>query len=348
MEIRSALPAERDEVLDLLARWYDNREFFARYNQNDPAFRDELCLVARDAGRIVSSVQIFDRKVNLDGQAVPMGGIGSVYTLEEYRKRGVASALMRLSVETMAREGFEVSLLFAERLKFYSGFGWKSVTRTFTLLQGLERIPKNAEFTIEPFDQVRELDEIAAIYDAYSGRFNSTAIRDRTYWRGNLLYAGNPGEYFVVARAGDGRIAAYARAIHLYGIAMIMEFGYRPGASDAMLALFRHLGESGAKLPEPYAHDRRAQVMRHLQELLPVTHTAHDPELEQRLTAAGCAVNHHPDNNYMWRPSAWVGGSICRPPRPPTKRSGWSRIPVRSTGRRIASEHELFADVAVR
>src|SRR5579863_1295345 len=110
MEFRAARVSERGEVLDLLALWYNDREFFARYNQNDPTFRDDLCLVALDAGRIVATVQIFDRAINLNGERVPMGGIGSVFTLEAYRHRGVASGLMNLAVETMSRAGFEVSL----------------------------------------------------------------------------------------------------------------------------------------------------------------------------------------------------------------------------------------------
>src|ERR1700730_7777122 len=130
MEVRAAHHSERDEVLDLLGHWYNDRgEFFARYNHNDPG-----CLVVRDGGRLVSTVQIFDRAINLDGQAVPMGGIGSVFTLAEYRHKGVASALMRLSVDTMISEGFEVSLLFAERLTFYNQFGWRELDRKFSIL----------------------------------------------------------------------------------------------------------------------------------------------------------------------------------------------------------------------
>src|SRR5712692_8694612 len=136
MEVRAARRNERDEVLDLLEPWHKDREFFARYNKLDPTFRDELCLVARDGGRLVSTVQIFDRAVNLDGQAVAMGGIGSVFTREEYRHRRVASALMRLAVDTMVREGFEVSLLFADRLTFYNQFGWREVERKFSILAG--------------------------------------------------------------------------------------------------------------------------------------------------------------------------------------------------------------------
>src|SRR5882757_1272820 len=176
MEVRAAHRNERDEVLDLLALWYNDREFFARYNQIDPTFRDDLCLVARDGNRLVSTVQIFDRAINLDGHAVPMGGIGSVFTLEEYRHQGVASDLMRLAGDTMIGEGFEVSLLFAERLTFYNQFGWREVERKFSILPSAASIDARKHFVIDSFDASRDLDSVVEIHRAYSGRFNVTAI----------------------------------------------------------------------------------------------------------------------------------------------------------------------------
>ncbi len=134
MEFRSARRSERDQVLDLLALWYNDRVFFALYNQNDPGFRDELCLIAEDGGRSYRRSRFSHRKVNLQGQTVPLGGIGSVFTLDEYRHRGVASRLMELAVQTLEREEFELSLLFAERLTFYNQFGWKEVNRNFSVL----------------------------------------------------------------------------------------------------------------------------------------------------------------------------------------------------------------------
>jgi len=162
MEVRSAHRSELDEVLELLGHWYNDRgDFFARYNHNDPRFRDELCLVARDGERLVSTVQIFDRAVNLDGQSVPMGGIGSVFTLEEYRHKGVASELMRLAVDTMVREGFEVSLLFADRLTFYNQFGWREIERKLSILAAAASLNVRDRFVIDSFETERDLAEIA-------------------------------------------------------------------------------------------------------------------------------------------------------------------------------------------
>ena len=318
MEIRAAHHSERDEVLELLGHWYDDRgEFFARYNHNDPTFRDALCLVARDGGRLVSTVQIFDRAINLDGQSVPMGGIGSVFTLEEYRHKGVAMALMRLSVDTMIREGFEVSLLFAERLTFYNQFGWREVDRKFSILAAAGALNVPDRFVIDSFQAERDLAEIAAIHRGYSGRFNVTGVRDDSAWRANLKFAGNqplhPGEgseeYFVVCRDGS-RIAAYARVTRFHGVSMVMEYGYVPDGIgiDAMLATFKYLGQSAAGMPVTARRvgDHRRAALLHSgskpdEPTVLVTHTAHDPALEKALGDAGCPIAHHVDNNYMWR-----------------------------------------------
>jgi predicted N-acetyltransferase YhbS len=315
MEVRAAHRNERDEVLDLLALWYNEREFFARYNLNDSTFRDALCLVARDGGRLVSTVQIFDRAINLDGHAVPMGGIGSVFTLEEYRHKGVASALMRLAVETMTREGFEVSLLFAERLTFYNQFRWREIERKLSILVNAATLKTPDRFVIDFFDSSRDLDAIAAIHRTYSGHFNVTAVRDSDAWRSNLKFAGNqplhPGEgseeYFIVTRDGPS-ISAYARVTRFHGVTMVMEFGYRPGATDAMLATFKHLAAEASGVATALARagdHRRAKLLRaksaEAGSPTLVTHTAHDPDLERSLGDAGCPVAHHIDNNYMWR-----------------------------------------------
>jgi predicted N-acetyltransferase YhbS len=317
MEFRSARRSERDEVLDLLARWYNDREFFARYNQNDPTFRDELCLVALDGGRIVSTVQIFDRKINLDGKAIPMGGIGSVFTREDYRHKRVASGLMNLAVTTMEREGFEVSLLFAERLTFYNQFGWKELTRNFSVLANAAtlRTPEfERGFEIDVFEIERDLPDVMRLHDACSGRFDVTALRNEAEWRANLQFAGNiPAdpiggceEYFVLARCG-AESAAYARATRFHGVAMVMEYGYAPSNHAAALALFRHMGEIAATGKSSYAmrgDHRSARLLsgeKRSGNAMLVTHTAHDPGLERALTDAGCPVTHHPDNFYMWR-----------------------------------------------
>jgi predicted N-acetyltransferase YhbS len=309
MELRPARGDEREQVLDLLALWYGDRGFFVRYNRHDPGFRDELCLVACESGRIVATAQIFDRTVNLRGTSVRMGGIGSVYTMEGHRGRGLGSALMRLAATTLEREGFELSLLFAERLDFYARFGWRPMTRQFSALADTQTMRTAAGFRLARFELERDLQEIAALHRGYSGRFDGSVVRDLPGWRGNLRYAGNPGEYFVVCRREtSNEIAAYARAMIFHGFPMLMEYGYAPEAADAMPALVRHIGETAAgavpSLPLEGGGGDMAMLRNPADPPAPgllVTHSAHDPALEERLREAGVFVMHHPDNFFMWR-----------------------------------------------
>jgi predicted N-acetyltransferase YhbS len=313
MELRAARRSERDEVLDLLAQWYNDRPFFARYNQLDRKFRDELCLIARDNGALVCTVQIFDRAVNLDGHRVPMGGIGSVFTREDYRHKGVASELMRLAVDTMVREQFEVSLLFAERLTFYNQFGWREVPRKFSVVLNAAGLRAPTDCEIDVFDIGRDLDQVVEMHRAYTGRFDVTTVRDIDDWQGNLAYAGNQPiegswEYFILARDAAG-ISAYARVTRFHGVTMVMEYAYRPGSEAALLTLFQHLGEvtTGGSCTHRLRGDHR--VSKPMAEgsgaTAPagvlITHTAHDKQLEDRLVKSGCSLNYHEDNNYMWR-----------------------------------------------
>jgi len=313
MELRAARRSERDEVLDLLELWYHDREFFARYNQNDPKFRDELCLIARDGRALVATVQIFDRAVRLDGQATPMGGIGSVFTRADYRHQGVASALMRMAVDTLEREQFEVSLLFAERLTFYKQFGWREIGRKFSVLANAAALHAPGDCEIDIFDPARDLDAIASIHRDYTGRFNISAARDAADWRGNLTFAGNQpsegcAEYFIIARSRSGP-GAYARVTRFYGVTMVMEYGYRDGMEGGLVTLFQHLGEAvtGARCSHHLQgdHRRAAMLADGASASAPagvlVTHTAHDKAFEGRLRAAGAPVTYHHDNNYMWR-----------------------------------------------
>lgn len=237
LELRTIAPHERDAVLDLLGNWLD-RAFFARYFAHDPSFRDDLCFVAVDAGRIVSTLQVFRKTVRLNGAAVEVGGVGNVFTAAEYRERGLASELLNRAVAAMEAHGFDLSLLFATRLEFYGRLGWLSHARHLVFI---ERAPVAGAgpYTITPF-AAADLDAVMQIYDAYTAAFSGPTVRSRRYWQGQLQYAGNTMEDFLVARAG-GHIVAYARGTTLYDFYVIMEHACLPEYEDALAHLLCRL-----------------------------------------------------------------------------------------------------------
>ena len=226
---------EREPVLDLLERAFDERALFARYMDEDPAHDPSDILLALDGARPVSCVQIFAKRIRLRGSAVPLGGIGSVATHPDYRKRGLALELLRGSEARMRERGLQVGLLFSTLWDFYGRLGWlKVAARQLAVHRGsAPEIPKGLE--LRRFDEARDLPAVRALYEAYSARIDGTTLRDDAYWRGQLRYAGNPDEDFRVAERA-GRIVAYARAATVE-VPMALEFACAPDAEDALTAL---------------------------------------------------------------------------------------------------------------
>ena len=281
MECRTIRPHERDSVLDLLAEWLHDRAFFARYFTHDPTFRDDLCFVAVDGGRIVSTLQVFRKEVQLSTTVVSVGGVGNVFTTEAYRRRGLAFHLLTLAVDAMETHGFDLSLLFATRLAFYGRHGWRSHVRRLLFIEP-GSVSAAGPYRIDRFCSA-DLPAVMQVYDRYTAARVGPTRRDARYWQGQLHYAGNPHEDFLVARAGDA-IVAYARGTTLYDYYVIMEHAHLPGHADALTQLVCRLhGTEAAALPGT------------------ITHLVIAPEVADAVRARGLTTHDVEDVFWMWR-----------------------------------------------
>jgi hypothetical protein len=118
------------------------------------------------------------------------------------------------------------------------------------------------------------------MYAAHSGPVPGATARDAAYWRGQLQYAGNPDECFVVARQG-GAAVAYARTTTLYDFNVLIEHGCHPGAEAVLADLIcrLHAGVATGTLAQ----------------LVP------SPHLDTLLAARGLTVRTVEDRSWMWR-----------------------------------------------
>jgi len=83
---------------------------------------------AEDEG-VVCHVGIHRREVTWNGRTIRVGGIGSVITREDKRRRGYASIALNAAVQTLKDEGAtDIGLLFCEpgHAAFFLGRGWKT------------------------------------------------------------------------------------------------------------------------------------------------------------------------------------------------------------------------------
>ena len=83
-----------------------------------------------DSGTLAATVRIFARTAVLNNNpGVSVGGMGEVCTLPAYRKRGLATALLRMALVQMESDGTTVSALHAAAAAaaIYNRLGWNPV-----------------------------------------------------------------------------------------------------------------------------------------------------------------------------------------------------------------------------
>lgn len=270
---------DRDGVVDLLEHAFGVRELFVRFMDFDPAFQPGDVLLAVDADRPVSCVQVFSKSIRLCGETVALGGIGSVATHTSARGKGLASQLLRLAIERMQARGMALSLLFTGRFTFYEPLGWQQIsTRLFKLAPGELRSSPATGNVIRAFRDA-DLPRVAELYDAYTVPLSGPTVRDARYWSGQLRTAGTPDEDFRVAER-DGAIVAYARAASFGGRLRVLEYARAADGAGALAELLAALRPAAHNLPVPLVRDA---------------------ELGEALRALGLSVSPGEDPSAMWR-----------------------------------------------
>ena len=221
MEFRALYPEELEAWLDHVTTVFTGgRQYFSNHWHNDPWRDPEGIRVAVDNGTIVSTVRVFIRKMFLHGEPITVGGIGEVSTRSEYRRRGLASQLLKDSIKFMESRDIAVSLLFGSQ-RIYSIEGWEKVLRYYARQSFAAK--KEAEWEVRPvnFDDDTEVRRIAALYDGYARKFNGTVVRDEmAYWT-KWVRTESPNAW-VVER--DGSIEGYASIIRREDELTVKEF----------------------------------------------------------------------------------------------------------------------------
>ena len=92
----------------------------------DPANRHR-CLGVFHEGRVVSHAAVWPRTLVIDGTRLKAGIIVLVATLPEYRRRGLAAALMRELEAIMRHESYDLGMLWTGVPDFYHRLGWETV-----------------------------------------------------------------------------------------------------------------------------------------------------------------------------------------------------------------------------
>lgn len=133
---------------------------------------------------LTSSLVVQEYQVNYHGRVLPMGGIGNVATLPEFRQGGAVRELFRHALHDMKARGIALSALYPFSHPYYRKFGYElcnmavEYTVPIDSLRGFRH--KGFAKLMMPGDDTAPL---AALYEGFTKGFNLSIVRDEERWR---------------------------------------------------------------------------------------------------------------------------------------------------------------------
>ena len=136
------------DVLPLTATLWAGRRDFERYVAQTEELacsgygrRHYRMLGFYDDATLLASMKRYERAIHFGEHRLRAVGIGAVFTPEEFRGRGYASAMLAMLLDQSHEQGYDVAYLFSDiRPEFYTEIGFKQLpSRAISLrVDGLE------------------------------------------------------------------------------------------------------------------------------------------------------------------------------------------------------------------
>jgi len=216
--------SEHNQVVDDCAKIFVERDYYTSlarktaFDDNDARYSWEQSRVAVVDGRVVSHVRVVDRDVRIGRSSLRMGGLRCIYTLPQFRKRGVAERLIRDTLQWLKESGYDVSMLWGIR-NFYGSFGFASALADYrSTVSAKDAQETPAGVTLEPLGGDDDVEQLASIYERNHAGRSMHVARDPRYWNGLIArmrdrsasLADDPDKDLLISRNSLGQIIGYA------------------------------------------------------------------------------------------------------------------------------------------
>ncbi len=153
--------------------------------------RAEWTLCAFDGPNMVASYSTLPFTMRANGSAMALGGVSTVGTLPEYRRRGLVRKITERSFADMRERGQSVAALWASQAAIYQRYGYATASAMcrYTIdtidIRLLEEAASDLTVTRVPLAQA--FDDIRDIYRTYVADRVGYLHRSKPLWTGNAL-----------------------------------------------------------------------------------------------------------------------------------------------------------------
>jgi len=153
-------------------------------------------------GKVVSHTAIYFSTLRSGDLSFKIGGISAVATHPDYRKKGLASSVLRDCVKVMRERGCHLSFLWTDRHDFYRSFGFEPAGSFYLVKPDASKMAGASQDSEIMSYTPERLSEIMEIHDREPLRTERTAKEYETYFA-------LPGLRTLLT-VRDGRVSAYA------------------------------------------------------------------------------------------------------------------------------------------
>ena len=171
--------------------------------EDNPSLAPADTLVATIGGTVAGHATGFRFRMSLAGTEVPVRGIAAVAVLPEFRRRGVAEALMVGLHRQMRRRGEPLSMLYAFRNSFYRKMGYGTVEWADDLRVAPDQLPPSPlRRNARAIDRARDTATIERLYDRWRRDRVGPFARHAAWWTRRVWERMTDGALYVDPRSG--------------------------------------------------------------------------------------------------------------------------------------------------
>ncbi|MDP3486453.1 MAG: GNAT family N-acetyltransferase, partial [Bacillota bacterium] len=127
-EIRKITPNEVDDAIKLSEYSFKYKLEGEKRQQRAEFMSDHIVFGAFASSEMIAKTHVIPLGVVINDQEYAMGGIASVSTYPEHRRKGIVNQLMEQALLTMREEGHTLSYLHPFDISFYRRYGYELIS----------------------------------------------------------------------------------------------------------------------------------------------------------------------------------------------------------------------------
>ena len=168
-------------------------------------FKPEKWLACFQDDRLLSQMHLIDLDMYIQGVPLAMGGVASVSTWPEARRKGLVADMLVRALELMKERGQTISALAPFSFGFYRKYGWEMYAERKSYVIPTAKLPRRQDVpgSVRRVQALEHLDELDAMYTAYAARYNGTLKRTTDWWKNVTLSHKNEHSAIYYTDAGE-------------------------------------------------------------------------------------------------------------------------------------------------